>query len=153
MIKANKLVIKKEIGKRFRKFREAIGKTQAQVARELSVYQSTITNIEIGRTFPGVKYIHYFHKKYGLNNNWLLNNIGDMFNPEEDANPRALSKIACYIPKGDPRYPKYADLIEMMQIPVIEQVLLAKLAELKVIAQYEIEEFRTLEKERKKMES
>jgi transcriptional regulator with XRE-family HTH domain len=145
MSKKSPLSIKKEIGKRFKQFREAMGNTQAQLARELGVYQSTITNIEVGKTFPGLKYLHHFQKSYLLNVNWLLNGVGEMFGVEQ-ARPPAVSLIPCHIPEKDPRFAKYAELIDLMQVPVVEQVVLAKLIEIKVIAREEIEKFLKLRK-------
>ena len=140
MIKATNSTIRKEIGKRFKKFREALGLTQAEMAKKLSVYQSTITNIEVGKTFPGVKYLHYFHNEFRLNNNWLINECGELFFSEEEVRIPSPSKLNCHIKKSDPRYAMYMELIELMQIPLVEHVILARLAELKVIAKEEIKE-------------
>ena len=137
--------IKKEIGHRFKRFRKAIGKTQMQLARELKVYQSTITNIEVGKTFPGLKYLHYFHDKYRLNTNWLLSDRGDMFESEEVRTSTAVSLLNCHIRKKDDMYKKYSELIDLMKVPVIEQVILAKLVELKVLAKEEIDHIRKKE--------
>jgi len=139
--------IKKEIGQRFKRFRRAIGKTQMQLARELNVYQSTITNIEVGKTFPGLKYLHYFHNKYRLNTNWLLSNRGDMFESEEERTSTAASLLGCHVHKKDAMYKKYSELIDLMKVPVIEQVILAKLVELKVLAKEEINKLHKKEKE------
>ena len=43
--------------------------------------------------------------------------------------------------RDDSRYRKYLELIRFMQVPEIEQILLGKLLELKLIARSEIEEF------------
>jgi transcriptional regulator with XRE-family HTH domain len=142
-----KFLLKKEIGRRFKRFRETIGKTQMQLAGELKVYQSTITNIEVGKTFPGLKYLHYFHDKYRLNTNWLLSGRGDMFESEEERKPSTVSLLHCHIHKQDAMYKKYAELIDLMQVPVIEQVILAKLVELKVLAKEEINRLRKKEKQ------
>lgn len=126
--------IKKEIGQRFKKFREAMGKTQVQLAKELGVYQSTITNIEVGKTFPGIKYLHYFHIKYSLNINWIVNNSGGMLTADEEIDPNAISILYCHIPKDSPKFQQYLDLMLSMQNPIVEQVVLAKVLELKALA-------------------
>ncbi len=125
------LSIKEQIGQRFRKFREAIGKTQLQLAREFNVYQSTITNIEVGKTFPGIKYLHLLGKDYRLNADWIVNNRGEMF---EDSPP---------IPKA--LIEKYSNLLNLMQIPVVGQLILARLEEVKVIVREEIERFQAIQ--------
>lgn len=146
MIDADFILIKEEIGNRFKQFREVIGKTQSQVAKDLDVYQSTITNIEVGKTFPGVKYIHFLHRKYRLNNNWLLNDCGEIILPFEEFKGKSVSKLNFFIPEDNPRYKQYVELLDFMQIPLIENVMMAKLQELKVIAKAEIESFRKQKK-------
>ena len=151
MKKQNASIIKKDIGRRLKWFREAIGKTQTQIAAELQVYQSTITNMEIGKTFPSIKYLHYFYHTYGLNTNWLLSNLGDMFVAEEEHTSLAASLLECHVPKKDARYAKYAELIDLMQVSEVEQIILAKLVELKVFAREEINQFRESRKEKRKV--
>ncbi len=51
------------------------------------------------------------------------------------------SLLACHVPRGDARYAKYVELIDLMQIPVVEQVVLAKLVEMKVLARDVIDDF------------
>ena len=143
--------IKKEIGRRFRRFRDAIGKTQTQLAKELEVYQSTITNIEVGKTFPGVKYLHYFHHKYRLNTNWLMSDKGDLFITEEEKTSTSVSLLNCHVQKQDITYKKYVELMNLMEVPVVEQVILAKLMELKVLAKDEIEKFQEEKEKRAKL--
>lgn len=124
------LSIKKQIGQRFKKFRDTIGKTQLQLAREFNVYQSTITNIEVGKTFPGIKYLHQLGKAYRLNVDWVVNGRGKMF---DDPPPIPMVMIK-----------KYSNLINLMQVPVVEQLILARLEEVKMIAREDIEHFQAL---------
>ena len=138
--------IKKEIGGRFKRFREAINKTQTQMAKELGVYQSTITNIEVGKTFPSLKYLYHFHHAYGLNTNWLLSNIGDTFVTMEERTSAAASLLECHVHKNDPRHIQYKEMIDLMQVPEVEQIILAKVVEMKVLAKDEIKEFRKKQK-------
>ena len=125
------LSIKKQIGQRFKKFRETIDKTQVQLAGEFNVYQSTITNIEVGKTFPGIKYLHFLGENYGLNADWIVNNRGEMFD-ESPPFPTALIE-------------KYTKLLNLMKVPVVEQLILARLEEVKVIAREEIKRFQALQ--------
>ena len=71
--------LKKKIGDRFKKFRKAIDKPQHHLAEELDVFQSTITNFELGKTFPNSGYLFHFFEKYGLNIHWLFTGEGFMF--------------------------------------------------------------------------
>jgi transcriptional regulator with XRE-family HTH domain len=133
--------IKQEVGKRFRKFREEIKKAQHELAAELDIYQSTITNIERGKTFPNIKYLRHFYNKYNLNVNWLLSNEGEMLVAQYHTNPNAVSVMDCHIPYNDPRYEKYTELLNYMQVPDVEQIILARLTEAKALFRDKIEEF------------
>ncbi|MCP5050013.1 MAG: helix-turn-helix domain-containing protein [bacterium] len=142
--------VKIEIGQRFRRFRQAIHKTQTQLAKELNIYQSTITNIEVGKTFPNIKYLLYFHRTYHLNTNWLFTGAGEIFIVTEEPPPTAASLLDFHLQRANGTYDKYTELMELMQIPLIEQLMLAKLLEIKVLARDEIKEFREKEKKEKK---
>ena len=122
---------KRDIGSRFRLFRESIDKAQHEIATELNISQSTIANIERGKAFPNINYLHYFYTGYYLNVNWLLTGQGKM------------------LYKGDPINEKYLELMNLMQISMIEQVIFAKLVELKVLLKDEIKAFQQKEGEAK----
>ena len=124
------LSIKKQIGRRFKKFRETIDKTQKQLGEEFNVYQSTITNIEIGKTFPNIKYLHQLGKDYRLNAEWIVNGRGEMFDVPH-LSPEPLAE-------------KYSSLLNLLQVPVVEELILARLEEVKVIAREEIKRFQAL---------
>ena len=121
------LSLKNQIGQRFKRFRDTIGKTQLQLAGEFKVYQSTITNIEMGKTFPSIKYLHQLGKTHRLNADWIVNDRGEMF---DDSPPFPTALIE-----------RYSNLIKLMQVPVVEQLILARLEEVKVIAREDIERF------------
>jgi transcriptional regulator with XRE-family HTH domain len=137
------MIQKKEIGRRFFEFRTLVGKSQTQLAAELDVYQSTITNIERGMTFPAAIYIIYCHRHYNLNPTWLLCGEGLTFISEKDflKQPWMKSLLPCHIDINDPMYENYYQLSTLMQIPAIEKIILGKLAELKIMAKQEIENF------------
>jgi DNA-binding XRE family transcriptional regulator len=121
------LSIKKQMGLRFKKFRDSLDKTQTELAEQLEVYQSTITNIEVGKTFPGLKYLNFLGEFYGLNADWIVNGRGEM--------------IGNYFPFPLELVKKYSALLNLMQIPVVAQLMLARLEEVKVIAREEINRF------------
>jgi len=106
-------------------FRRAIQKTVRKLASELNVSESKILNIENGAEYPGITYLHYFYEKYGLNINWLLTKTGHMFIKK----PRAETKA--------PMYEKYAELIELMRIPAVEQAIEAALTEIRALLELE----------------
>jgi transcriptional regulator with XRE-family HTH domain len=130
--------LKQEIGRRFKRFRHKIKKSQKQLADELQLYQSTITNIEVGKTFPGTAYLRYFYDKYRLNADWLINGNGDMLHSDLES-----LKTAFHLLFGlDKQYfRQYLELIRLMKVPVIREVIFGKLVEMKKIAEDDIEEF------------
>ena len=137
----NKLttVSKKEIGRRFYEFRRILDKTQLQLAQELSVYQSTITNLEVGKTFPSINYILYFRERYGLNPTWLVSGEGEMLLKEEKREPWAKSTLPCHLEKIDPRYSQYVQLLDLLRIPAVESVIMGKISELLMFGKDKIE--------------
>ena len=71
-IKNRVSALKMKIGRYFRAYRKAIGKTQAQLARELDVHPSTIARIENGNIFPQAHYLKYLSKCYLLNGDFIF---------------------------------------------------------------------------------
>jgi transcriptional regulator with XRE-family HTH domain len=134
-------MLKKDIGNRFRLFRETIKKTQAQLAEELDIYQSTITNIECGKTFPRIWYLKLFNRKYSLNSNWLITGQENMILRKDQKFPQSITALECYIKEEDPTYEKYIDLLNYMEVPEVEYVILARLTELKSLFREEIKSF------------
>jgi transcriptional regulator with XRE-family HTH domain len=130
--------LKKEIGLRFKRFRQTIKKSQKQLADELQLYQSTITNIEVGNTFPGTAYLHYFYNKYRLNADWIINGNGDMLHSDLEALKTAFRLL---FGEDEHYFQQYLELIHLMKVPVIREVIFGKLVEMKAMAKEEIEEF------------
>jgi transcriptional regulator with XRE-family HTH domain len=134
--------MKKEIGLRFKQFREFINKSQAKLAKELQVRQVIISEIETGMTFPGLNFQHYLYIQYNLNLNWLIRGSGEMIvSPAKKFKNADLHQLLSQIDENDPMYEKVVELLNLLRIPVIKTIIFAKLAELKVIAKKEIESF------------
>ena len=135
--------LKKQMGSRFKIFRQTIGKTQKQLADELKLYQSTITNMEKGKTCPAIAYLHYFYDKYRLNADWLINGIGDMLHTHpcrKNTSDLEVKKNAFRLLFGEDEhyFQKYLELIQLMKFPVIRESIFGKLEEMKKIAKDEI---------------
>jgi DNA-binding XRE family transcriptional regulator len=136
--------LRKEICLRFKKFRESIKKSQAELANELNVCRNTMTRIETGKAVPGIPIQNYLNRQYQLNINWLLTGKGKMIIPPKDASKTGDSPILfSYIDENDPRFEKYVELIGLMHNPDIEQIIFGKLERLKVIDKEEINEWLT----------
>ena len=134
--------LKKEIGLRFKEFRKSIKKSQKKLAEEFKVSQTTIASIETGNSFPGIHYQNYLYSQYHLNINWLLTGCGEMIlSGEKDSKNADLPVLFWHIAENEPRFEKYIELISLMHMPCIEQIILGKLAEIKIIAEKEIKSF------------
>lgn len=139
--------LKKKIGDRFKKFRKAIDKPQHHLAEELDVFQSTITNFELGKTFPNSGYLFHFFEKYGLNIHWLFTGEGFMFVRDLTKRPEISYIRESGIDYWGNRYDEYLDLLKHMQIPEIERVIFGKMTELKEIYKDKINDFKFEEPE------
>jgi transcriptional regulator with XRE-family HTH domain len=145
--------IKKDVGARFNQFRKKLNKTQQQFANELSIYQSTITNFEQGRTFPSLNYLFHFHERYGLNITWLITGKGEMIFKDYQILNNAAS-ISDRSPGYTPQDQKsHHQLLYLLEIPVFEQIIMAKFLEVKKLLKDEIEEFYRLKNPKEKKES
>lgn len=116
------------VGFRFLIFRRAVRKSQMELADEIGVSVTDIQSIENGSSFPEIEFMHNINIEYGLNMNWLLCNEGQMFTkdcPDLDAE-YAMRPMAGSV---EEMVAQYAGLITLMQIPIVETVLLARLEE------------------------
>ncbi|MDQ1351006.1 MAG: Helix-turn-helix protein [Acidobacteriota bacterium] len=113
---------KKELGFRFLMFRKAIRKTEMELASELNITEAKINAIETGVVYPDVAILHYLYKTYGLNIHWLLTRVGHMF-IEQKSQPE----------KTDSLYDRYAELIDLMEVPAVEQAIKAALTEIRAL--------------------
>jgi transcriptional regulator with XRE-family HTH domain len=73
---------KKAMGKRFKQFRELIGKSKQELADEAEealIMDERINLFEKGAIIPGIIFIRYFTEEYGLNLTWLVKGTGKPF--------------------------------------------------------------------------
>lgn len=134
--------MRKEIGLRFKEFREAIKKSRHELVEELKVCNSAVVSIETGKCFPGIHIQNYLYHQYHLDLNWLLTGEGEMIiSLDKKSKHAALAQLFSHIDENDPRHEKYMELNKLLRIPVIAQIIFAKLAEVKIIAEEEIKSF------------
>jgi SOS-response transcriptional repressor LexA len=85
------------IGDRFKAVRQMLGLNQAQMAKELSINPSLISDIERGDKEPSKKVITSLITRYKINANWLLAEEGDIHikqaNGEKSQFERELEQI------------------------------------------------------------
>ncbi len=70
---------KKAMGRRFKQFRELLGKSRKEIEDEanfLLIQEQRIKMVEIGAIIPDILFIQYFTENYGLNLTWLVKGTG-----------------------------------------------------------------------------
>ena len=70
------------IGDRIKKIRKSLDLTQEAFASRIGSVQNTITGYESGRRNPSAPVISLICKEFNVNEEWLRNGTGEMFNPE-----------------------------------------------------------------------
>ena len=75
-----------------------------------------------------------------LEKKWL-NKTNEQFLKELEDKPWTKSLLPCHINRDDKKYSQYLELMELVQMPEIEKMILEKLAELKIAAKYAIDKF------------
>jgi len=133
--------LKKETGMRFKQFREFINKSQTKLAEELQVPQDSISKIERGKIFPGLILYRYLNVQYHLNINWLIHGSGEMTLSLLKKKYLDLPEHLSQIDENDPRYANYVELFKLLRVRFIEDIIFAKLTEMKVIAKKQIDSF------------
>ena len=69
------------IGDRIKKVRRDLNMTQAEFASRIGSVQNTVTGYESGRRNPSAPVIALICKEFNVNEEWLRNGEGEMFNP------------------------------------------------------------------------
>ncbi len=118
----NENKLKEEIGLRFKKIREKINKSQKELALELNVHQSSISQIESGIILPSFATVHYLADRYQISSNWLINGIGAITIQEDD--------LFSLIRKGEDIDERYINLLKLMRDPEVEKVIFSKAFEI-----------------------
>lgn len=137
-----KIRLLENMGGRIRQLRKALGFTQDTFAGILKVSKPAYVRYEYGERFPPLHVIRFLYKKYRVDSNWVVTGEGEMFVKEVEEEDEEVSPFV-KIFKGGKIPPKYDELAELMQIPAIEEVILAKLIETKFLFKDEIEAFKT----------
>ena len=81
---------------RIRQVREALNLSQREFGERLGVSRDVISNIEYGRVAPKALLIKHICDLYSVNENWLKNNTGAMFNEDNRINQKAEEAVAIF---------------------------------------------------------
>ena len=125
---------KKEIGLRFQDFREAIGKSREELARELGITPNDFAKIEQGAIMPGISILKYLRTRFGLNIDWLMDKKEEMFSRDYGTFVIIFDNV-----KYTRRHIKYFKRV--LEYPSIKTLLLERFMELRLIFKKELKEF------------
>jgi hypothetical protein len=117
----NCIQYKKDIGNRFRIFRQLVLKTRGEFADEASLPEEYITQIEWGTVIPGILSIEYFYKEYGLNLTWLISGEENIFYKMGPKTPRHAYQLDRTLDYRDPQFSQYLKVVKEMQIPEVKE--------------------------------
>jgi transcriptional regulator with XRE-family HTH domain len=130
------------IGSRIRQLRQTLGFTQDTFAGILKISKPAYVRYEYGKRFLPLHVMRFLYKNYRVDNNWMITGEGEMFLKEEEDDDDGVSPFVEIFKGIEKIPPEYDELAALMQIPVIEQVILAKLIEIKFLFKDEIEAFK-----------
>jgi hypothetical protein len=87
---------KKEMGQRFKKFRELMGKSKEEMEQEANhplIMTERIKLFEYGAIIPDIIFMQYFTEEYGLNLTWLVKGTGFLFTKKGAKTPEEIYMI------------------------------------------------------------
>lgn len=87
---------KKEMGQRFKKFRELMGKSKNEMEQEANhplIMTERIKMVEYGAIIPDIIFMQYFTEEYGLNLTWLVKGTGFLFTKKGTKTPEDMFMI------------------------------------------------------------
>ena len=70
-----------KLNERIKAIRNAVGKSQTDFAKELSVSRSAICKMESGENYPSEQTIKLICSEFNVNEEWLRTGNGEMFQP------------------------------------------------------------------------
>ena len=149
-ISINDQIQMRTIGERIGIFRELVGLSRYQLARLLHKKTAHLKCIEKGNIFPDIEDLFLLGKKFGLDSNWVTTGKGQMF---AEKGP-CTTDIAFFTGNNtgykNPKLLQYAELYNLMAIPVVEKEMLDNFERFKKIFSNEIKVFQY--RQRKKIE-
>lgn len=102
-----------ESGKRIKKMRMNIGKTQAEVANELSISLETVSKIERGNRGMSIDLLSDYSKYFGVSMDYIVNGIEKT---GEASDISEINRLLRNVPK------KYEEVVKKMVIGMLSQL-------------------------------
>jgi len=112
------------VSKRIKYLRKTLALSQTEFGKRLGVSKSVILNVELEKVIPKDILIEHICEIFYVNNDWLVDGIGDMFKPDAQPN-KELDEFLNHFFKLDPDYRK----VVMQQAYILLEVQNKKMAE------------------------
>lgn len=119
---------------RLRELRKSLGLTQDAFCEKLGVSKSTYVRYELGEMMPKIQFLSVLTMKFRVNSNWLLTGRGEMF---LGTRPEDISLINPKVLKDE----RYYELLKLLNIQAVEDIIMAKIIEIKALLSPMIEEY------------
>lgn len=81
------------MNERIKKIRNDSGLSQNAFAKKLSISRSAICKIESGENFPSDQTLALICKEFNVNEDWLINGIGNVYKEKDGTFTELLSEI------------------------------------------------------------
>lgn len=109
--------IKQEIGNRIRQVRAKLGWTQDRLARELKTSKSSISDYELGDSFPNISTAIKISQLGGVSVDWLFKGQEACLHqpPDSDLTPEEARMLTAYRNTTRPNQAAILRIVEMMQ--------------------------------------
>jgi transcriptional regulator with XRE-family HTH domain len=117
-----------------KEIRKTLKMTQDEFSAQFGVSKATYVRYELGEMMPKAQFLSLLAKKFHINLNWLLTGKGER---SLDGNHLDISLINPKVFQDK----RYLELLDLLNIPVVEEVLMAKLTAVKALLSSVIEEY------------
>ena len=80
------------VGNRIKKVRQMLNKSQQELADELGVTKQAISNIETGKSAPGLNLLNKLLFDYGVNLNYIIGGLGNILVDKDNSVGNSLKE-------------------------------------------------------------
>lgn len=121
-------------GQRLKKVRKTLRMTQDKFSDVLGTAKSTYVRYELGEMMPKLQFLANLITRIRVDSNWFLTGSGEMFQREK------VGDISLINPEAFTNK-RYLEMLKLMNIPEVEQLIMARLTEIKALFAPEIKEY------------
>lgn len=129
----NDSMMYQEIGLRVKRLREHKGFTQRQLAALLECNNTEIADLEQGKLEDIHSHLFLLHEQLGIDLNWIITGDNKTYIYQLIEKPEDVEASDLCLYFGLRYKSEYDDLLKLLQVPEVDQVIMAKFAHLKIM--------------------